>query len=135
MATLVQPTAPAEVPPAPRPATPDAPKLPLLPPDLRRLGGAFDVPEAGRRAVRYQVVVFHVMCLLGGWLAKIPEFDLKYEIGRHVWQDAQHAESLRLRTNELRVPADADRRPPVEVQRFLDALDEAETPLQFLAGV
>ncbi|MGH2370808.1 MAG: hypothetical protein ACRDI2_21735, partial [Chloroflexota bacterium] len=109
--------------------------LPLLPPDTRRLGGEFDVPEAGRRVVRYQMVEFHVMRLLGGWLAKIPEFDLKFEIGRHVWQDAQHAESLRLRTGELRVPADADRRPPVEVQRFLDALDEAETPLQFLVGI
>ncbi|MDQ3703299.1 MAG: ferritin-like domain-containing protein, partial [Chloroflexota bacterium] len=53
----------------------------------------------------------------------------------HVWQDAQHAESLRLRTAELRVPADADRRAPLEVQGFLDALDEAETPLQFLVGV
>jgi uncharacterized ferritin-like protein (DUF455 family) len=114
-------------------------RLPLLPPDTRRLGGEFDVPEAGRRVVRYQMVEFHLMRLLGGWLAKIPEFELKFEIGRHVWQDAQHAESLRLRTAELRVPADAEpqgaRRPPVEVQRFLDALDEAETPLQFLVGI
>ena len=117
------------------PATARGPHLPLLPPDTRRLGGEFDVPEAGRRVVRYQVVEFHLMRLLGGWLAKIPEFDLKLEIGRHVWQDAQHAESLRLRTGELRVPADADRRPPVEAQRFLDALDEAETPLQFLVGI
>lgn len=114
---------------------PVGPALPLLPPDTRRLGGEFDVPESGRRVVRYQMVEFHVMRLLGGWLAKIPEFDLKFEIGRHVWQDAQHAESLRLRTAELRVPGDSDRRPPVEVQRFLDALDEAETPLQFLTGI
>jgi uncharacterized ferritin-like protein (DUF455 family) len=125
-----------------RPGAPEAAQaaapaiaLPLLPPDTRRLGGEFDVPEAGRRVVRYQMVEFHVMRLLGGWLAKIPEFDLKFEIGRHVWQDAQHAESLRLRTGELRVPADTDRRPPVEVQRFLDALDEAETPLEFLVGI
>ena len=27
--------------------------LPLLPPDTRRLGGEFDVPESGRRVVRY----------------------------------------------------------------------------------
>src|SRR5918912_948177 len=109
--------------------------LPLLPPDSRRLGGRFDVRESGRRVVRYQMTAFHVMRLLGGWLAKIPEYELKLEIGRHVWQDAQAAEALRLRTAELRVPADADRRPPLEVQRFLDALDAAETPLEFLAGV
>jgi uncharacterized ferritin-like protein (DUF455 family) len=109
--------------------------LPLLPPDTRRLGGEFDVPEAGRRVVRYQMVEFHLMRLLGGWLAKIPEFELKFEIGRHVWQDAEHAEALRLRSGELRVPADSDRRPPIEVQRFLDALDEAETPLEFLTGI
>ena len=109
--------------------------LPLLPPDVRRLGGEFDVKEAARRVVRYETVTFHLMRLLGGWLAKIPEFELKFEIGRHVWQDAQAAESLRQRTSELRVPAEADRRVPAEVQRFLDELDAAETPLQFLVGV
>jgi len=109
--------------------------LPLLPPDTRQLGGTFDVHESGRRVVRYQVVSVQVMRLLGGWLAKIPEYELKLEIGRHVWQDAQAAEALRVRTGELRVPADADRRPPLEVQRFLDALDAAQTALDFLVGV
>ncbi|MBI3973584.1 MAG: DUF455 family protein [Chloroflexi bacterium] len=111
------------------------PHLAPVVPDTRRLGGAFDVKEAGRRMVRYETVTFHVMRLLGGWLAKIPEFELKFEIGRHVWQDAQAAGALRQRTSELRVPADADRRAPVEVQRFLEALDEAATPLQFLVGI
>src|SRR5436189_6320946 len=81
--------------------------LPLLPPDSRRLGGSLDVHESGRRIVRYQVVSFALMRLLGGWLAKIPEYDLKLEIGRHVWQDAQAAEALRVRSSELRVPTDA----------------------------
>lgn len=107
----------------------------LLPPDTRRLGGTFDVREAGRRVVRYQMVTFQTMRLLGGWLAKIPEYELKLEIGRHVWQDAQAAEALKQRTAELRIPADADRRPPVEIQRCLDAVDEADTPLQFLVGI
>ena len=75
------------------------------------------------------------MRLLGGWLAKIPEYELKLEIGRHVWQDAQAAEALRVRSGELRIPAEADRRPPVELQRWLDTLDQSETPLQFLVGV
>ena len=57
-----------------------------------------DVRESGRRVVRYQVVSFAVMRLLGGWLAKIPEYELKLEIGRHVWQDAQAAEALRVRS-------------------------------------
>jgi uncharacterized ferritin-like protein (DUF455 family) len=109
--------------------------LALLPPDERRLGGSMDVRESGRRVVSYQMVSFAVMRLLGGWLAKIPEYELKLEIGRHVWQDAQAAESLRVRTGELRVPSDADRRPPVEVQRWLDRLDQAVTPLQFLVGI
>ena len=91
--------------------------------------------ESGRRVVRYQMVSFVVMRLLGGWLAKIPEYELKLEIGRHVWQDAQAAEALRIRTGELRVPVDADRRPPVEIQRWLDMLDQATTPLQFLVGI
>src|SRR5262249_31411912 len=109
--------------------------LPLLPPDARRLGGSLDVRESGRRIVRYQMVSFAVMRLLGGWLAKVPEYELKLEIGRHVWQDAQAAEALRVRSGELRVPADADRRVPVELQRWLDALDQAESPLHFLVGI
>jgi uncharacterized ferritin-like protein (DUF455 family) len=109
--------------------------LPLLPPDRRQLGGALDVRESGRRVVRYQVISFALMRLLGGWLAKIPEYELKLEIGRHVWQDAQAAEALRVRSGELRIPADADRRPPVEVQNWLEALDQADTPLQLLVGV
>jgi len=113
----------------------DAGVLPLLLPDGRMLGGSMDVRESGRRVTRYQVVSFSLMRLLGGWLAKIPEYELKLEIGRHAWQDAQAAESLRVRTGELRVPADADRRPPVEVQRWLDRLDQAQTPLQFLVGI
>jgi uncharacterized ferritin-like protein (DUF455 family) len=80
-------------------------------------------------------MTFAVMRLLGGWLAKIPEYELKLEIGRHVWQDAQAAEALRVRTGELRIPTDADRRPPLELQSWLDTLDGAETPLQFLVGV
>jgi len=120
---------------APAPAGGLRASLQLLPPDTRRLGGSFDVQESGRRVVRYQVVSCHTMRLLGGWLAKIPEYELKLEIGRHVWQDAQAAEALRLRTGELRVPVDADRRAPVEVQRFLDLLDAAETPLELLVGV
>src|SRR5919202_2902341 len=118
-----------------RVAQPGTLALPLMPPDTRRLGGEFDVKESARRVVRYQTVTFHVMRLLRGWLAKIPEFELKFDIGRHVWQDAQAVEALRQRTSELRIPAEADRRAPVEVQHFLDALDAAETPLQFLAGI
>ena len=109
--------------------------LPLLPPDRRRLGGGLDVHESGRRIVRFQSLTFALMRLLGGWLAKIPEYELKLEIGRHVWQDAQAAEALRVRSGELRIPAEADRRPPVELQRWLDTLDQSETPLQFLVGV
>jgi uncharacterized ferritin-like protein (DUF455 family) len=108
--------------------------LPLLPPDARRLGGELDVRESGRRIVRYQTLSFSIMRLLGGWLAKIPEYELKLEIGRHVWQDAQAAEALRIRSGELRIPADADRRLPIELQEWLDGLDAAPTPLQFLVG-
>src|SRR5690348_16700441 len=84
-----------------RVAAPGRLTLPLVPPDLRRLGGEFEVKESARRVVRYQTATFHVMRLLGGWLAKIPEFELKFEIGRHVWQDAQAVEALRQRTSEL----------------------------------
>ena len=103
--------------------------------DERTLGGALDVRECGRRVVRYQTVTFQVMRLLGGWLAKIPEYELKLEIGRHVWQDAQAAEALRVRTAELRVPADADRRPAAGGAALARRAGPGDTPLEFLVGV
>ena len=105
------------------------------PPDLRRLGGAFDVVEAARRIVRYEALMFETMRLLGGWLARVPEFEIKFELGRHIGADAEHVQALRNRSAELRVPVNADRRLSVELQSLLRAVDEAMTPLGFLVGV
>ena len=50
------------------------------------------------------MVTFQVMRLLGGWLAKVPEYELKLEIGRHVWQDAQAAHIVGAKSLLLRSP-------------------------------
>ena len=45
------------------------------------------------------------MRVLGGWLALTPELSAKLLMGRHVWDNAQHADVLGRRLPELRAPA------------------------------
>ena len=47
---------------------------------------------------------------MGGWLAGIPCWDAKLAVGRHIWEDAQHAEALLKRLHELK-ELGAERRP------------------------
>ena len=45
------------------------------------------------------------MRVLGGWIALTPEVSAKLLMGRHVWDNAQHADALGRRLPELRAQA------------------------------
>ncbi len=71
--------------------------------------------------------------LLGGWLPGIERWEVKHQVGVHLWEDAQRAHALRTRLWELRVP-DPDRGVddgPVAVAR---ALASAPSDVAFLAA-
>ena len=45
------------------------------------------------------------MRILAGWLPRAATFELKCEIGRTIWENAQHVNALYLRLREIQSPA------------------------------
>jgi len=54
------------------------------------------------RLKRYAFLEQAVMRTLAGWLPGVPEWDVKNEIGLHIWEDADACERLRGRLREMR---------------------------------
>lgn len=71
---------------------------------------------------------------LGGWLAGLPYWDAKLQVGAHLWEDAQHAEALLKRLHELK-DLGAERRSVAAIERALDRVAAAGDGDAFLAGV
>src|SRR5688572_21503004 len=108
--------------------------------DRRDLPGAFDVAETARRVGNYKWVEMRLFEALGGWVATVPELDVKMRLGTHCYKHAWHAELWHKRLPELRemnperltLPAND------EIVAFMDAMTEPEGPdktLEKLVGV
>jgi hypothetical protein len=75
---------------------------------------------------------------LGGWIALTPELDAKLLLGRHVWDNAQHADLWGKRLPELRAPAQQSEPANDAFVRFMDLVDSPDRPgqtLERLAGI
>jgi uncharacterized ferritin-like protein (DUF455 family) len=107
--------------------------IPFL--DARDLQRGLLVNDNARRFSNYHHAERELVHLLGGWLARIPETAVKIMVGTHIWDDAQHLESIHQRLKELRYPSELPACPSVEFAHFLDALDEAQNTTEFLAGI
>lgn len=70
------------------------------------------------------------MRMLGGWIALTPEVSAKLLMGRHVWDNAQHADALGRRLPELRAQAQVSEPVNTAFVACLDAIEEAEQPGQ-----
>jgi len=102
------------------------------------LEGADSVEESARRVRRYRYAVERMMRVLGGWLALTPEISAKLLMGRHVWDNAQHADALGRRLPELRAHAQESEPAGEGFIAFMDALESTETPeltVERLVGV
>ncbi len=105
-----------------------APRAPFAPWDRRELPGAFTVEETARRAGNYKWIEMKIFELMGGWVATVPELDLKLKLGTHCYHHAFHSELWHKRLPELRemnpdkmtVPANP------EMEAFVEALSEPE---------
>ncbi len=91
-------TPPGAKSPSRRPAASRAAK-PSLPLD------AIDIDANRRLLNRYRFVQHEGMRILAGWLPKAPNFELKCEMGRSLWEDALHVNALYLRLREIQSPA------------------------------
>jgi len=75
---------------------------PFAPWDRRDLPGSFDVAETARRVGNYKWTEMKLFEALGGWVATVPELDIKLRLGTHCYHHAWHAELWHKRLPELR---------------------------------
>jgi hypothetical protein len=121
-------------------ADPSTPRPPFAPWDRRELPGLFDVAESARRVGNYKWIEMRLFEALGGWVATIPELDVKMVLGRHCYHHAWHAELWHKRLPELREMNPERLTQPAndDLVAFVDALREPEAPeltIEKLVGV
>lgn len=111
---------------------PTRPRAPFSPWDRRELPGLFDVEESARRVGHYKWVETRLFEVLGGWVATVPELDVKLKLGTHCYHHAWHAELWHKRLPELReMNPDRLAVPPNDaLVAFIDAVTEPEAPEQ-----
>ena len=66
---------------------------------------AIDIDANRRLLNRYRFVEQETMRILAGWLPRAANFELKCELGRTIWENAQHVNALYLRLREIQSPA------------------------------
>src|SRR5689334_15878830 len=112
-------------------------RAPFAPWDRRELPGLFQVEESARRVGNYKWAEMRLFEVLGGWVATVPELDVKLVLGRHTYHHAWHAELWHKRLPELR-EMNQDRMtvpPNDEYVAFMDAVREPEAPDQTIANL
>jgi hypothetical protein len=62
------------------------------------------VKERGHFVATTRYVYVSIMETLAAWVPTTPEMEVKLLFGEHIWDVAQHADSLGKRTYELRLP-------------------------------
>jgi hypothetical protein len=109
---------------------PHKPRAPFAPWDRREIPGIFTVEESARRVGHYKWIEMRLFEVLGGWVATVPELDVKLRLGTHCYHHAWHAELFHKRLPELREmnPERLTAPPNDELVAFVDALTEPEGP-------
>ena len=121
-------------------ADPLKPRPAFAPWDRREIPGLFDVEESARRVGIYKWLEMRLFETLGGWVATVPELDVKLVLGRHCYHHAWHAELWTKRLPELREMNVERMTQPAnpELEKFMDAVREPEGPqltIEKLVGV
>jgi hypothetical protein len=120
-------------------ADPKKPRAAFAPWDRRDLPGAFTVEETAKRVGHYKWVEMKTFEVLGGWIATVPELDVKMRLGTHCYHHAWHADLWNKRLPELReMNTDRLTAPADGMQAFFDALTEPEAQeltIEKLVGV
>src|SRR5438309_1923279 len=119
---------------------PTAPRAPFAPWDRRQLPGLFSVEESARRVGNYKWIEMRLFEVLGGWVATVPEMDVKIRLGTHCYKHAWHSELWHKRLPELREMNPERLTQPAndELVAFMDALAQPEAPdqtIEKLVGV
>ncbi|MEX2659550.1 MAG: hypothetical protein WD232_07630 [Acidimicrobiales bacterium] len=111
-------------------ADPKKPRSAFAPWETRDLPGSFTVEETAVRTGRYKWVEMKLFEALGGWIADVPELDVKLRLGTHCYHHAWHAELFHellpelweMNADRLTLPAND------ELVAFVDAMTAPEGP-------
>src|SRR5262249_40239062 len=84
-------------------------------------GGTFmlTVKERGHFVATMRYAHVSLMETMAAWVSTTPEMEVKLLLGEHIWDMAQHADSLGKRTYELRMPLQHSVRPAGDYADFL----------------
>jgi len=121
-------------------ADPKKPRPAFAPWDRRELPGSFTVDETARRVGHYKWTEMKLFEALGGWIATVPELDVKLRLGTHCYHHAWHADLWNKRLPELREMNTARLTVPAnpEFEKFMDSVrepDAAAHTIEKLVGV
>lgn len=95
-----------------------------------------EVETASSRLRRLYRIIRETMRAMAGRLSGVASWEAKKMLARHIWLDAEHADSLRQRVLELRYPrVDVDLAVDEALLRVLRKLPSTRSDLEFLAGV
>jgi len=93
------------------------------------------VKERGTFVATLRYVHVSVMETLAAWVPTTPEMEVKLLFGEHIWDVAQHADTLGKRTFELRMPLQKSIRAAEGYVDFLAAVAALEPTPQRLAAM
>ncbi len=96
--------------------------------DQRSMVGVYSVEQTAQMLRHYRYAEEHMMRIMAGWIALTPELTVKLELGRQVWECAQHADMLGKRLPELRARAQVSEPPNETFVAFMSTLAEREQP-------
>jgi hypothetical protein len=102
------------------------------------LEGQFSADDSARLCRNYRYAVERMTRIMAGWIALTPELSAKLLLGRHVWDNAQHADAWGRRLPELRAHAQESKPANDAFVAFMDAIEAPEAPGETalrLAGV
>lgn len=80
------------------------------------------VKQRGDHVATFRWIEVRLMETLARWVPTTPETEVKLVFGSHIWDVAQHADSLGKRTHELRLPLQHSLEPSSDFVGFLGAL-------------
>lgn len=78
------------------------------------------VNDRSRAVGTFRFISIRLMEIVAGWTPTTPEMEVKVMFGRHIWDFAQHADTLGKRTFELRQPEHYTVRADDETVALLD---------------
>jgi hypothetical protein len=93
-----------------------------------------NVKQRGEHVATFRWIEVRLMETLARWVPTTPETEVKLAFGEHIWDCAQHADSLGKRTHELRLPLQYSLEPSSDYAAFLTELAATGETSKRVAG-